>query len=188
MAQTGDPLAIEALLRRFGQRIYRVCRRLGSDVDDLEEVYQDTLLDLVRYLPRFRGESGLLTWAYTIARTQWNRRRRRKGAAWARNHVDTEIGTVANRLIDPGALPEDRLFAGQLRQEIESVLGGLSEMDRQVLLLRDLEGFSAPEVAVRTGLTVPAVKTRLHRARTFARAGLRHRRTGDCSGDGGHAP
>ena len=139
VAQTGDPVAIEALLRCYGPRIYRICRRLASDVDDVEEVYQDTLLDMVRHLPRFRGESGLLTWAYTIARTQWNRRRRRKGAAWSRRNIDTEIGTVANRLIDPGQLPEDQLFAGQLRQEIESVLDGLSDIDRQILLLRDLE-------------------------------------------------
>ncbi len=174
-AQRGDREAIEALLRRFGPRIFRICRRLGSDAAELEEVYQDTLMDLVRYLPRFRGESGLLTWAYTIARTQWNRRTRRKSAAWKRHNMDTEISSLADRLVDPGSVPDDELASSELRSALESAIASLSEVDRGILLLRDLEGFSAPEVAQRTGLTVPAVKTRLHRARGSVRREMTRR-------------
>lgn len=171
-AQAGDRLATDALLRRYGPRILRICRRLCVSPEDLEEVYQDTLMDLVRYLPRFRGESGLLTWAYTIARTQWNRRVRRKRTAWTRQFVDTEITSVADRLIDPARIPDEVCAGTQLRDELQSAMDTLGAVDRRILLLRDLEGFSAPEVAELTGLSVPAVKTRLHRARTAVRSAL----------------
>jgi RNA polymerase sigma-70 factor (ECF subfamily) len=185
-AQAGDRAATEILLRRYGPNILRICRRLCVSPEDLEEVYQDTLMDQVRYLPRFRGESGLLTWAYTIARTQWNRRVRRKGTAWTRQFVDTEISSVADRLVDPGHDPDEVCASGQLRDALETAMEGLSEVDRRILLLRDLEGFSAPEVADLTGLTVPAVKTRLHRARTAVRGALGERLPalrGHASGD-----
>jgi RNA polymerase sigma-70 factor (ECF subfamily) len=177
LAQSGDKPATELLLRRYAPRIYRCCRRLCADPEELEEVYQDTLIDVVRYLPRFRGEAGLLTWAYTIARTQWNRRLRRKRGVTSRRAGDLEISTLADRLVDPADEPDDRMVTDELRRALEAAMTTLTPVDRDILLLRDLEGFSAPEVAARTGLTIPAVKTRLHRARSALRAALRERVT-----------
>ena len=174
-AQAGEPGALDALLRRFGPRIFRICRRMSRDLDELEEVYQDTLFELARNLGQFRGEAALMTWAYTLARTQWNRRTRRKGEAWRRSHLEADLSRVAGRIPDPVPLPESACASSQLRSALEAALGHLSELDRQVLLLRDFEGLTAPEVAAETGLTVPAVKTRLHRAR----AAMRRRLQGD---------
>lgn len=171
-AQAGEPGALDALLRRFGPRIFRICRRMSRDLDELEEVYQDTLYELGRNLGNFRGEAALMTWAYTIARTQWNRRVRRKGEVWRRSHLEVDLNRIAHRVVDPVPLPESACASVQLRGALEAALGQLSELDRRVLVLRDFEGMTAPEVAGETGLTVPAVKTRLHRARTAMRQRL----------------
>ncbi len=172
-AQMGEPGALDALLRRFGPRVFRICRRMSRDLDELEEVYQDTLFELGRNLQNFRGEAALMTWAYTIARTQWNRRTRRKGEVWRRSHLEADMSRVAQRVADPVPLPETAFASGQLRVALEIALDRLGTLDRQVLLLRDFEGRTAPEVAAATGLTIPAVKTRLHRARSAMREVLR---------------
>lgn len=144
----------------------------ATSADLADDVIQDTYLAIVRNIASFRGEASFLTWAYTIARTAHGRQRRR-------DRLDTRraetLAIVSDRFERPAANGrplDDVVAANELAEAIGVALAALSETDRRVLLMRDLEGWSAHEVAERTGLTVPAVKTRLHRARVSMRARL----------------
>ena len=143
--------------------------RSGEHTEDL---IQDTYLAIVRNIASYRGEASFLTWVYTIARTAHGRRRRHEFLHTRR----AEALALVSRLLDGAAAstrPLDDLVAvSELGRLVTDALAALSETDREVLLRRDLEGWSAREVADHLGLTVPAVKTRLHRARTTLRARL----------------
>lgn len=170
LAQAGDPEAADQLLRRHGPGILRICRKLSDDPAQVEDLFQETMMEVVRLLPTFRGESSLLTWAFMIARTRRSRRLRRR-----RIHTEWLDDAADGPALDGD--PSSELEASELRGALEHAIASLSELDRDVLLARDLHGYSAPEVAEITGLSVPAVKTRLHRARVAVRAELtRHLR------------
>lgn len=159
-AKAGDRQALDRLLRRHGDAIRRICQRLAGDPAEADEILQETLCAVTRSIHQFREEAAFTTWVYTLARTHRGRALRRRGTAQRlAAAVEPTTGVPADRLAE----------TTQLRDAIELALATLPELDRQVLLLRDLEGYSAAEVAGRTGLTVPAVKTRLHRARVAMR-------------------
>jgi RNA polymerase sigma-70 factor, ECF subfamily len=164
-ARAGDRAALESVLRHHRRAIERMCTRMCSGAaEHTDDVIQDTYLAIVRNIASFRGQASFLTWAYTIARTAHGRRRRRAALAIVSGHL---VAPAAN------SRPLDEVVAAsKLGETICAALTALSETDRRVLLMRDLEGWSAHEVAERTGLTVPAVKTRLHRARVAMRSRL----------------
>jgi RNA polymerase sigma-70 factor (ECF subfamily) len=126
---------------------------------------------VARGVKDFRGDSSVSTWLYTIARSFCIKRRRRsKFAPEALESLDAhQAGEEARQLADP-ARPADESLAGrQIEVALEQAIGALDEGYREVLILRDVEGFSAPEVAEVMGLSVEAVKSRLHRARVAVR-------------------
>jgi RNA polymerase sigma-70 factor (ECF subfamily) len=156
------------LLQRYRLQIERICRRLCPDDAQYEEVLQETYLAIMRHLQAFRGESAFLTWVYTIARTYRGRYGRR--AARQRDREESLRSSAA--IVSPRADIEQSIADRELAEAIERALAELGELDRTVAVMRDVEGLSAAEVAARTGLTVPAVKTRLHRARVVIRERL----------------
>lgn len=129
---------------------------------------QDTLLGIAANIHRFRADSSLLTWAYTIARTHRARRRRGRSLEAKVSHMRVDFGVRVERLAGCDT-PFEHVVDDELRSALIGAMGSLSSVDREILLRRDLEGFSADEVARALGLTVPAVKTRLHRARMATR-------------------
>jgi RNA polymerase sigma-70 factor, ECF subfamily len=144
----------------------------GPSTHHADDVIQDTYLGILCNIASFRGQASFLSWAYAIARTAHGRRRRREHLVMRRADA---LGIVCARWGGQAAhaLPlDDLVAAGELGEAIAAALASLSDTDRRVLLMRDLEGWSAHEVAERMGLSVPAVKTRLHRARVAMRARL----------------
>jgi RNA polymerase sigma-70 factor, ECF subfamily len=168
-AQTGDRPALDELLRRHRPRLHAICQRMCRDPEEAAEVLQDTLLGIAANIHRFRGDSSLLTWAYTIARTHRSRRRRGRSLETKISHLRVDFGEHVERVPGHDHTPYDRVADDELRSALLGAIHSLSSVDREVLLRRDLEGFSANEVATQLGLTVPAVKTRLHRARVATR-------------------
>lgn len=166
-AQAGDREALGELLRQHRTRIERVCRRLCRGDESFDDVLQETYLGILRNIGSFRGDSSFLTWVYTVARTY----RGRYVRTASRNHArETTAGEVD---VATGAEDVESTVAGsELGDAIAAALEELSELDRKVLVLRDIEGRSAAEVAQALCLTVPAVKTRLHRARVATRRQL----------------
>lgn len=172
-ARRGDRLALDLLIRRHRPRLEAICRRMCADSEEASEVLQDTLLGIAANIERFRGDSSLLTWAYTIARTHRARRRRGRSVEAKVGHLRVDFASEMDELVARERQPFEQLADDELRSALLVALDRLSQLDREVLVRRDVEGFSAAEVAEQLRLTVPAVKTRLHRARVATRERIR---------------
>jgi RNA polymerase sigma-70 factor, ECF subfamily len=173
-AREGDRAALEALLARHQPRVYRFGLQMCRDEEDAKDVLQDTLLAVARTVKDFRGASSVSTWLYAIARSFCIKKRRRSRFAPEREEsLDArEPGTEALQVADEGRPPDEALAGRQVEAALERAIAGLDPMYREVLVLRDVEGLTAPEVAEVMGLTVEAVKSRLHRARVAVRAAV----------------
>ena len=170
--RSGSSEALEALLERHEARLYRFTRRLCRHREDAEDVLQESLLAAARGLSGFRGASSIGTWLYTIARSFCIKKRRRSVFAPVEVSLETQASLAARGLADPARRPDEALEASRLEAALQAAIAALDRPYREVLLLRDVEGLSAAEVAEVTGLSVPAVKTRLHRARGRLRDAL----------------
>src|SRR5512133_365999 len=173
-ARTGDRRALEDLIARHQRRVYRFGLKMCRDSEDAKDVLQETLLAAARTVKDFRGASSVSTWLYTIARSFCIKKRRRsKFAPEQEESLDARApGVEARQVMDPARGPEDELAGRQVEVALERAIAGLDPMYREVLVLRDVEGLTAPEVAEVMGLTVEAVKSRLHRARVAVREAL----------------
>lgn len=168
-ARAGSPAAIEQLLERYQQRIFAFGLRMCADPEDAKDVLQETLLAAARGMREFRGGSSLSTWLYTIARSFCIKRRRQSKFAPVE---EVPFDTVAADLATGAPGPEDVTAREEMKRAIATALSTLDPDLREVVILRDIEGFTAPEAAAITGASVDAVKSRLHRARAVVRARL----------------
>lgn len=172
-ARQGDTAALEALLRRYQPNLYRFGLRMCGNPEDAGDVAQDSLISMARSLRDFRGDSSVSSWLYTIARRFCIRKRRRSRFAPAREEpLDGPTGDAAGRLADPRPDPEQSATNGELAAALTRAIDALGPSQREVLVLRDVEGLSAPEAARVLGTSVDAVKSRLHRARLTVRQAL----------------
>src|SRR5574338_1096284 len=161
-ARAGDRRAIDELLARYEPAIYRFGLRMCNDEEAAREVLQETLLAAFRNLPTFRGQASLSTWLYQIARSFCIKQRR---GVRPDQEVDAELA-------DHGPSPEIQVAAGEIGKALAAAIDALPAEQREVLLLRDVEGLSAEEAAAVVGIEVGALKSRLHRARMALRKRL----------------
>lgn len=169
-ARSGDRFALSTLAERHQQRIFSFGMKMCGNTDDAQEVAQETLLTMVRSLRNFRGDASISTWLYTVARSFCIKKRRRtKGAPTRHESLDraTQEGAAAS-----APSPEQTLLGHETRDAVTAALDNLERDAREIVVLRDMEGLTAPEVATITGLSVAAVKSRLHRARQVLRERL----------------
>jgi RNA polymerase sigma-70 factor (ECF subfamily) len=172
-ARRGDTDALEALILRYQPRVFRFGMKMCRNVDDAGDIVQETLLALARKVGEFRGEASVSTWLFAIARNACIRRRRRSKFAPARvESLDSLEAGLRDGIADPSIGPERAAFGHELEQRLAVAIDTLEMGQREVLVLRDVEGLSAPEVAEVLGINVDAVKSRLHRARMALRARL----------------
>jgi len=170
-ARAGDAEALDTLLERHQEQVYRFGMAMCRDPDDAKDVLQDTLLTMARRVRAFRGASSLSTWLYSIARSFCIKKRRRsKFAPEEVRSLETGAMTETTRLADPAEAPDEALAGKQVKRALGQAIAELEPMYREVLLLRDVEGLTAAEVAEVLGVTSDAVKSRLHRARLAVRA------------------
>lgn len=166
-ARAGQPEALEQLLGRHQAQVYRFGMKMCRDPEDAKDVLQDTLLSMARNVRDFRAGSSLSTWLYTIARSFCVKKRRK--SKFAPESAVVALDPAAEHVADPRATADEAVASKQIEQALEAAIGSLEPMYREVLLLRDVEGLTAPEVARVTGASVQAVKSRLHRARLAVR-------------------
>lgn len=173
-ARAGDPEALDALLRQYQPQVYRFGIRMCRDEEDAKDVLQDTLLAAAQSLQGFRGGSSLSTWLYTIARSFCIKKRRRSKFAPTMETMEMPLGagSPALAVADPAPPLDEALASREIERAVEAAIRSLKPEWREVLLLRDVEGLTAPEVAEALGLRVEAVKSRLHRARAAVRERL----------------
>jgi RNA polymerase sigma-70 factor (ECF subfamily) len=171
-ARDGDRAALEKLLERHQSAVYRFGMKMCGEAEDAKDVLQETLFAAARTLPEFRGASSVSTWLYTIARSFCIKQHRTSKFAPERVASLEDPSQEAQAVADVARGPEELAVAAQVRSALQRAISSLEPMYREVLVLRDVEGLSAPEVAQVLGLSVEAVKSRLHRARVAVREGV----------------
>jgi RNA polymerase sigma-70 factor (ECF subfamily) len=171
-ARQGDTAALETLLVRYQPHLYRFGLRMCGNVEDAGDVAQESLISMARSLHDFRGDSSVSSWLYTIARRFCIKKRRRSKFAPAREDSLDTSDAAADRLADPTPTPEQTAANRELATALTRAIDALDPPHREVLVLRDVEGLSAPEVARVLDISIDAVKSRLHRARIAVRQEL----------------
>ncbi|MBI3179044.1 MAG: sigma-70 family RNA polymerase sigma factor [Deltaproteobacteria bacterium] len=179
-ARAGDYAAFEEIVRRYRDRVYRLAYGMTRNAHEAEEVLQDTFLNIFKNLEQFRGDSALSSWIYRVAANAALMRLRgqkRKPLLSLEEAVPNFDTTVSESLLPAGEWArqaDEKLLSKELATRIEDAISRLPEKYRLVLLLRDVEGLANDEVAQTLGITVPTVKSRLHRSRLYVRAELEH--------------
>jgi RNA polymerase sigma-70 factor, ECF subfamily len=168
-ARAGNRDALERLLERHQRRVFRFGMKMCGEEEDAKDVLQETLIAAARGIRDFRGASSVSTWLYTIARSFCIKRHRTSKFAPGQMESLEERSREIQGMPDAGRGPEDAAVGNQVRSALQAAISGLEPMYREVLVLRDVEGLSAAEVADVLGLSVAAVQSRLHRARVAVR-------------------
>lgn len=157
-----------------GVALMRYCRFLSNDRVSADDLLQDTLLQAFRGFGDFRGDASVKTWLFTVARHRAHRLGRRKAGEPAAHEDLMTLGLEAGWGQPEAAVdPEAAVEASERRTRIERALASLTESDREIITLRELEEFSTAEVAEALGITETAARARLHRARLRFVASLR---------------
>ncbi len=168
----------EELINRYEQKIYNFSLRMCNDVQDAEDMVQETFLNVFKYLESFRYETKLKNWIYRIAASACIKRRRKSKYAPERelsldDFMPGEGEAVPREIPDWANVPLDRLLDEELASIVKAGIDSLPDKYRMILMLRDIEGFSTAEAAQILDLTESNVKVRLHRARLYLRDRLK---------------
>ncbi|MFO0615912.1 MAG: sigma-70 family RNA polymerase sigma factor [Polyangiaceae bacterium] len=157
-ARAGDPAALAELMRVRRAQVVRYAMRLCVSREDAEDATQEALIALSRHVGALREAAALSRWLFLAVRTHCVRLARRS----LRHALSLDDGTPVAL---EGPSPEDQLVDTQLRGRISAILGAMAPAYREVLVRRDILGESNEEAAAALGLTMEALKSRLHRAR-----------------------
>jgi RNA polymerase sigma-70 factor (ECF subfamily) len=172
------PEAPELLVERYAERVYRLALRITGSREDAEEVAQDALWTAARKVHTFKGDSAFGSWLYRItANAAYMKLRSRRARA-----REIALEDVLPPLADGGAHFEpmddwsprvdEQALNGELRRVLESAIDELPPDYRTALVLHDVEGLPNPDIAETLGISLPAVKSRVHRSRLFLRKRL----------------
>lgn len=174
-ARTKDYAAFEELVDRYEDKIFRLAFRFVRNETEAKEIVQDTFLLVWRKLDTFKGDSQFGSWLYRVATNTALMRLRAQ-----RRHPEISTEELPVDYLDnygqlPAAgenwakRPDDELQSDELRRRIQKAVDELPEIYRTVFLIRDVEGLSTEETAEVLEISIPTVKTRLHRARLALR-------------------
>jgi RNA polymerase sigma-70 factor (ECF subfamily) len=173
-----SPEATELLVERYAERVYRLALRITGSREDAEEVAQDALWTAAQKIHSFKGDSAFGSWLYRIAaNAAYMKLRARRARA-----REIALDDVLPSLVDGGAHFEpmddwsprvdEQALNGELRRILETAIDDLPPDYRTALVLHDVEGLSNPDIAEALGISLPAVKSRVHRSRLYLRKRL----------------
>lgn len=174
-ARKGDDRAFAELVKRYEAKIFRLAQHITQNREDAEDVLQETFLRAYEHLDQFQGNSKFYTWIVRIAVNQALmklRRRRTDKSVSLDESIDTGEDTVTREIAAWDEDPEQRFSREELGEILDSAIQTLAPAYRSVFLLRDVDDLSTEETAEALGLSVPAVKSRLLRARLQLREKL----------------
>ncbi len=173
-AKGGDISAFETLVSRYERKIFRLAQNITQNREDAEDVMQEAFLKAYEHLSGFQGNSRFYTWLVRIAVNQalMKLRKRRPNQVSIDEDVNTGDDLIPREIEDWGPSPEDRYKQSELAGILNSTIADLDPSFRIVFQLRDIEELSTEETAEALGLSVPAVKSRLLRARLKLRQKL----------------
>jgi RNA polymerase sigma-70 factor (ECF subfamily) len=172
------PDAAEALVSAYADRVYRLAVRITGVAEDAEEVAQDALWTAARKIDMFKGAAAFGSWVYRItANAAYQKLRSRRGRqheiAWEQllPALDEE-GRHFEPMDDWSPRVDEQVLHGELRTVLTSAIDALPPDYRTAFVMHDMEGLSNPEIAETLGISLPAVKSRVHRSRLFLRQRL----------------
>ena len=183
-AQNGDEKAFTEIVRRYERLVYNFSFKVCRNREHAEETLQNTFINVFRKLNQFDGKSKFSTWLYSIVINSCLMKRRRRKLEEASFSIDDEKifrhddARPGNQTEQHPALqswrhtPLEEAMTKELRKRLDEVILKLPIDHRLVFILRDIEGQSAEETGKIMKLTIPAVKSRLRRARMFLREQL----------------
>jgi len=174
-AKGGDVAAFEQLVKRYDRNIFRIAQHITQNREDAEDVTQDAFLKAYENLEQFQGNSKFYTWLVRIAVNESLmklRRRRSDRTVSLDEDIQTEEDTMPREVADWSPNPEQLYKQGELKDILRKTVQGLPASFRTVFVLRDVEGLSTEETAEALDLSIPAVKSRLLRARLQLRERL----------------
>jgi RNA polymerase sigma-70 factor, ECF subfamily len=183
-SREGNAEAYGQLVRRYQNRIFRLAQHITQNREDAEDVLQETFLKAYEHLDQFQGNSKFYTWIVRIAVNQALmklRRRKNDKSVSLDDAIDTGEDTIVREIAAWDENPEERLSREEIGGILDSAVESLDAPYRSVFVLRDIEELSTEETAEALELSVPAVKSRLLRARLQLREKLtrQFKRKGD---------
>jgi len=167
-AREGDVKAFSELVRRYEGKIFRLAMHITQNREDAEDVLQETFLKAYEHLDQFQGNSKFYTWIVRIAVNQALmklRKRKTDKTVSMDETIDTGEDTMAREIAAWDENPEQRYSREEMNQILSSAVESLAPPYRSVFVLRDIDDLSTEETAEALNLSVPAVKSRLLRAR-----------------------
>ena len=167
-ARLGDAKAFTDLLRRYEGKIFRLAQHITQNREDAEDVLQEEFLKAYEHLDQFQGQSKFYTWIVRIAVNQALmklRKRKSDRSVSLDETIDTGEDTVAREIAAWDENPEQQYSREEINEILSSAIDGLAPIYRAVFVLRDVDDLSTEETAEALELSVPAVKSRLLRAR-----------------------
>src|SRR6266705_436766 len=183
----GDSRAFNELVRRYEGKIFRLAQHVTQNREDAEDVLQETFMKAYEHLDQFKGDSKFYTWIVRIAVNQALmklRRRKTDKSVSLDETIDTGEDTVVREIAAWGEDPEQQFSREELGGVLDTAIQSLEPLYRSVFVLRDIEELSTEETADALELSVPAVKSRLLRARLQLRERLTRYFKRKESGDG----
>ncbi|MBI2205932.1 MAG: RNA polymerase sigma factor [Candidatus Rokubacteria bacterium] len=170
--------AATALVEAYGDRVYRLAVRITGSREDAEEAAQDALWTVARKIDSFKGDSAFGSWLYRIAaNAAYQKVRSRKGRAReiALDDVVPALdadGRHWEPMDDWSRRVDEQAMQKELREVLEEAISTLPDDYRTAVVLHDVEGMSNPDIAEALGISLPAVKSRVHRSRLYLRQRL----------------
>ena len=167
-AKKGDVQAFEELVRRYDRNVFRIAQHITHNREDAEDVVQEAFLKAYSNLDQFQGQSKFYTWLVRIAVNEalMKLRRIKPGRTVSLDEdVKTDEDSLPREVADWSPNPEQQYNQAELRDILDRTIQGLPTSFRTVFVLRDVEGLSTEETAEALDLSIPAVKSRLLRAR-----------------------
>jgi RNA polymerase sigma-70 factor, ECF subfamily len=174
-AKNGDIGAFEELVKRYDRNVFRIAQHITQNREDAEDVVQDAFLKAYGNLNQFQEQSKFYTWLVRIAVNEALmklRRRRPERMVSLDEDVKTDEDSIPREVADWSPNPEQQYNQAELKQILSKTINGLPPSFRTVFVLRDVEGLSTEETAEALNLSIPAVKSRLLRARLQLRERL----------------
>lgn len=176
-AQNGDRSALAQLVKNYEQTVYNFSFKICRNKERAEHTMQETFMSMVKNIGQFSGKSKLSTWLYTVVSNNCLMlARSQKKHEHSAVSIDDDESLISENNISTWEVTPDQISENnELRDMLDEAIQKLPADYRVVFLLRDVEGLSTEETGKVTDLSVPAVKSRLHRARAFLRNELNNK-------------
>ena len=173
-AKSGDAAAFEELVNRYERKIFRLTMNITRNREDAEDAMQDAFMKAYAHLDNFQQDSRFYTWLVRIAANEalMRLRKRRPNQVSLDEPIEGDDDLIPREVEDWGPSPEQRYAQSEMHEILSQVIDQLEPDFRVVFVLRDVEGLSTEETAAAVGISVPAVKSRLLRARLKLRQKL----------------